>query len=154
MTRTTRPVKKPARSAVVPKANSIKKGMPSAATLSAKGKAKASANASKAVANKTVEGIPAKPVSQVMLDAIARHKRAKAKLTPLLLKPGGKRRGRKPKNIDFTGEQQEEDAFNAEPELERIEFDTGIQLNKAKDDPAVPLGSTGELDEELNFDWK
>jgi hypothetical protein len=101
-----------------------------------------------------------KKVSQKLIETIEKRKQQAAGA-----KPGGKamfagkppgRRGRRPKNaVEYTPEHQEEgsDVFVAESDYEGLEYDTGIRVNKAKDDGAFSLDRFEDFDEELNFDW-
>lgn len=71
---------------------------------------------------------------------------------------GGKvpgRRGRRPKNIEYTPENREDDEVAAsDNEFERIEYDTGIRVGQRSfEDKGFGFERSEDFDEELNFDW-
>lgn len=63
-----------------------------------------------------------------------------------------RRRGRRPKNVEYTPTQQEEDTYVLESEYERLEHDTGIRLKDGGDDGSMGMDRTDDFEEELNFD--
>ena len=91
-----------------------------------------------------------KSVSQRLIETIEKRKLAK-KDNAFGKIPG--RRGRRPKNVEYTPNNNEEDSYVLESEHERLEYDTGIQLKEAGDDRAVKMERFEDFDEELNFDW-
>ena len=93
-----------------------------------------------------------KNVSQMLLETIERRKREKAQKQGLPEKRPG-RRGRKPKNVDYTPSNNEEDQYVYEAEYERLEYDTGIRLKDHNEEAGNGLERIEEFDEELNFDW-
>ena len=94
-----------------------------------------------------------KKVSQKLLETIERRKKAKAegKGVSNFGRPAG-RRGRRPKNIEYNPENQEDDTYVMESDYEGIEYDTGIRVGKARDDGGLSLDRMEDFDEELNFD--
>lgn len=70
-------------------------------------------------------------------------------------KPGGRppgRRGRRPKNVEYTPSNSEEESYVLENDYETLEYDTGINIKGGKDD-MMSLDRVEDFDEELNFDW-
>ena len=93
-----------------------------------------------------------KKVSQKLLETIERRKKNKTatKGSAMFARPPG-RRGRRPKGaVEYTPENQEEEALVMESDYEGIEYDTGIRLKQAKDESGFNVEY--EFDEELNFD--
>lgn len=93
-----------------------------------------------------------KQVSQKLLETIERRKMEKAGQKGFFTKPPG-RRGRRPKNVEYTPGQNEEESYVYEAEHERLEYDTGIRVAQKSDDGALSMERFEEFDEELNFDW-
>ena len=94
-----------------------------------------------------------KNVSQKLLETIERRKQERAEKHGAFLakKPG--RRGRRPKNVEYTPNNNEEDQYVFEPGYERLEYDTGIRLKDHSEDASGGLDRVEDFDEELNFDW-
>lgn len=93
-----------------------------------------------------------KNVSQKLLETIERRKLERAKQGAFLAKRPG-RRGRRPKNVEYTPSNNEEEQFVYESEYERLEYDTGIRLKDHSEDASGGLERVEDFDEELNFDW-
>lgn len=94
-----------------------------------------------------------KNVSQKLIETIERRKQERAEKQGAFLakKPG--RRGRRPKNVEYTPNNNEEDQYVFEPGYERLEYDTGIRLKDHSEDSTGGLERVEDFDEELNFDW-
>lgn len=92
-----------------------------------------------------------KSVSQKLLETIARRKQAKAGQKGFFTKPPG-RRGRRPKNVEYTPGSNEEETLVYETD-ERLEYDTGIRVAEKSEDSSLSMERFEEFDEELNFDW-
>ena len=110
----------------------------------------------KEIAKKAVSAPPVvekKNVSQKLLETIERRKRERAQKHGAFLvkKPG--RRGRRPKNVEYTPNNNEEDQYVFEAEYERLEYDTGIRLKDHSEEAGGGLERVEDFDEELNFDW-
>lgn len=93
---------------------------------------------------------PKKKVSQAFLEAIQKRRQARED-GPVQKVPG--RRGRRPKNVEYTPNNNEEESYSVESEYERLEYDTGIRLKETSDDKGYNLDRFEDFDEELNFDW-
>lgn len=64
------------------------------------------------------------------------------------------RRGRRPKALaEYQPSNQEEEEYNPDLDYRGLEYDTGIRVNKAKDDGPFSLDRFDDYDEELNFDY-
>jgi hypothetical protein len=108
----------------------------------------------KAVEADTSAAKPEKKVSQRLIETIERRKKAAGGpgAKNAFGKPPG-RRGRRPKAaVEYTPEHQEEETFQAESDYDGIEYDTGIRLNKSREDGSFSLDRFDDYDEELNFD--
>ncbi len=99
-----------------------------------------------------------KTVSQKLLETIQRRNQQKAAVNgangqkAFGARPPG-RRGRRPKNVEYTPGQNEEESYVYEAENENLTYDTGIRVSEKKDDAGVSLDRFEDFDEELNFDW-
>lgn len=138
-------VKKPGPSAAVSGKASLLKAVP------AKKVVKASAKREATPVVQATASLPAKKVSQKLIETIQKRRQTQGK-APLFSKPPG-RRGRRPKGaVEYTPENQEEDVFVMDADSESLEYDTGIRVNKAREDGAFNMERFEEFDEELNFD--
>ncbi|MBI4404819.1 MAG: hypothetical protein HY537_11690 [Deltaproteobacteria bacterium] len=106
---------------------------------------------------KHCEGTPKakgkKNLSQKLLEAVEKRKKAGAPRAPFFGRP--KRRGRRPRNsAEYVPmHQQEEDSYVLESEYEGLELDTGIKVGEHHDDNSMSFERLEDFDEELNFDW-
>jgi hypothetical protein len=105
-----------------------------------------------------------KIVSQKLIETIQKRKAVQqgafngaAKPNPFA--PPPKRRGRRPKNIEYTPEnREEEETVAGESDYAGIEYDTGIRVRAGggtggSEDRAFSFERMEDFDEELNFDW-
>ena len=100
--------------------------------------------------SKTLQAVK-KTASQRLIETFDKRKQAAKAGMPMPKPPG--RRGRRPKNVDYTPTNNEEEGFVAEPEYERLEHDTGIQMKGSAEDKGFSMDRMEDFDEELNFDW-
>lgn len=122
-----------------------------------------------AVAAKALK-VQAKPeikkvVSQKLIETIEKRKAvqqtaAKVPGKPNPFAPPPKRRGRRPKNIEYKPENsEEEESVASESDYTGIEYDTGIRLREGgnegghREDRGFSFERMEDFDEELNFDW-
>jgi hypothetical protein len=121
----------------------------------------------KAAAPKVAVKVQAKKVvSQKLIETIEKRKAVqqaapKAPAKPNAFSPPPKRRGRRPKNIEYTPEnREEEETMSSESDYTGIEYDTGIRLRETgggdmghREDRGFSFERMEDFDEELNFDW-
>jgi hypothetical protein len=93
-------------------------------------------------------------ISQKLLETIEKRKQAAESKKPGSGMPGRPRgrRGRRPKNMEYTPQHNEEDSYTMESEYETLEYDTGIRVKDSKDEFGGGLDRFDDFDEELNFD--
>lgn len=134
---------------------------PQLKVVSTKTKVAAQAKPSAKVAKSVVAPVDTaskKTVSQKLLETIERRNQQKAAANgangqkAFGARPPG-RRGRRPKNVEYTPGQNEEESYVYEAENEHLAYDTGIRVSEKKDDAGFSLDRFEDFDEELNFDW-
>lgn len=92
-----------------------------------------------------------KDISQKLLESIEKRK-ANSFGAPAFGQPV-RRRGRRPKNVEYTPSNQEDENFSYDSDAENLSYDTGIQVKGGGEDGGFSPDRLEDFDEELNFDW-
>jgi hypothetical protein len=116
-------------------------------------------HAKKLVSQKLIETIEKRKAVQQASPKVGAKPHGPAK--PNAFAPPPKRRGRRPKNIEYTPEnREEEESMASESDYTGIEYDTGIRLRETgggdaghREDRGFSFERMEDFDEELNFDW-